>query len=505
MVRKKTLIITSAVVEEMAYIHTDDVHTTWKSFASSLPKSGGLRDEEADGVVTRTAATCETFVPAVQKNFSTFIIPTFAEEEVEGECIIQALEAFGELAESRGVAANKKGRRPRMQAVDFRDEIERAGVDMTCISTALIHIYTLEGFFYKEVNKALREDDAEVLEVLKLIFPPLLHGLSLPGVEFVGTVYRGFAIATQKEVDVYKTSLVFFWPGFTSCSKNQDESARFARGASGHPILFKIAIPSSKVACASSIQEMSKYPKEDEVLVAPYTSLTVNQTSLVEGMTLIECTAVSTMHNLTGIWSCTEDGGTYYLSQIGNKVVWFATGPSFGHVFFGILKNGELTGTFADLPTNEWRYDGAATFRISETHTRMQLKPEVSPDFFGRTFKRVKAHAEPADAPLLALCSVPADTGLTGEWRSDQGLVYFVRELSGKLFWFAYKPDGWSAANIFWGVQKGDEYIGIFSDLILSTRFRYAGEIAVQLVGTDLKIREVNGEYMCTSLTKVLR
>ena len=72
MVRKKTLIITSAVVEEMAYIHTDDVHTTWKSFASSLPKSGGLRDEEEDGVVTRTAATCETFVPQTKGRNRTF-------------------------------------------------------------------------------------------------------------------------------------------------------------------------------------------------------------------------------------------------------------------------------------------------------------------------------------------------------------------------------------------------------------------------------------------------
>ena len=139
----------------------------------------------------------------------------------------------------------------------------------------------------------------------------------------------------------------------------------------------------------------------------------------------------------------------------------------------------------------------------------MRRIPERSGDFLGSTFHRVKGHADTADAPRLAHKSVRSDDGegLTGEWHSDQGLVYFVRRLplKGLLFWFAYSPRTWSAANVFGGTYDPNEgaYVGVFSDVVLSTRFRYSGKIAVMPEGANnLRVRQVEGSYACKSLTR---
>jgi hypothetical protein len=57
--------------------------------------------------------------------------------------------------------------------------------------------------------------------------------------------------------------------------------------------------------------------------------------------------------NLTGVWSG-NDGGTYYVRQIGNVIWWYgensAVNPSFSNVANGEYTDGQLYLLWADVP-----------------------------------------------------------------------------------------------------------------------------------------------------------
>jgi len=71
--------------------------------------------------------------------------------------------------------------------------------------------------------------------------------------------------------------------------------------------------------------------------------------------------------DLTGIWTC-NDGGTYYVRQIGNEVLWYgendARHPRWSNVFHGNLssRGNTLIGTWADVPKG--RTSGMGEMRI---------------------------------------------------------------------------------------------------------------------------------------------
>ncbi|BBO78005.1 hypothetical protein DSCW_54220 [Desulfosarcina widdelii] len=58
--------------------------------------------------------------------------------------------------------------------------------------------------------------------------------------------------------------------------------------------------------------------------------------------------------NLTGSWSC-NDGGTYYLRQIGRELHWYGEAdysgqPAWANVFSGSILDGRITGKWAAVP-----------------------------------------------------------------------------------------------------------------------------------------------------------
>lgn len=458
----------------------------WSSFAAALPKSKGTQSYE-----DRPVARKETFVPAIQRNFSCSVLGCFAKKSPPAAAVmIRLLTEFGEMV----------GAPP--------DEIARIECTLAMAKTeasilvALVHAYTLQGYFYRELNRALRDDHEVRLLTVGPVIPRLMAGLAM--VPFVGTVFRGFS-ATAAEAAVYSKGLVFLWPGFTSTSTSLGVALSFAKGnGEGAAIVFQIEIASAD-CCAGDIQSMSFFKGESEVLMSPYTSLSVRKTTVADDVTVVECSALSSLHNMTGVWTCSEDMGTYYISQIESNVVWLAVGPRFTHVFFGRIKHRMLEGTFADLPCDAWRFNGTIVVSIDKSFSKMSLVQEKSPNFLGQSFVKKKSHVDQEEAPNLKHCKVASDSGLTGQWISDKGLTYFVRQVNASsLFWFAYTPNDWSAANIFWGTWDAqlEEYSGMFSDLILSTRFRYAGKLTVRVAGTTMQIRATEGAYMCQSLTQ---
>lgn len=61
-----------------------------------------------------------------------------------------------------------------------------------------------------------------------------------------------------------------------------------------------------------------------------------------------------------------NDGGAYYVSEVGDKVYWFAEHPGrdYAHVFHGTRDHGTLKGQFYSVPKDRATTHGQATFKI---------------------------------------------------------------------------------------------------------------------------------------------
>jgi hypothetical protein len=72
--------------------------------------------------------------------------------------------------------------------------------------------------------------------------------------------------------------------------------------------------------------------------------------------------------DLTGKWSC-DDDGTYYLRQIGSTIYWYgertATSPQWSNVFVGQIQGNVVSGSWADVPKGQASANGEMRFQIS--------------------------------------------------------------------------------------------------------------------------------------------
>ncbi len=72
--------------------------------------------------------------------------------------------------------------------------------------------------------------------------------------------------------------------------------------------------------------------------------------------------------DLTGKWSC-DDGGAYYLRQIGNTLYWYGeraqVNPQWSNVFVGTIQGNQVNGRWADVPKGQIMQNGQMRVRIS--------------------------------------------------------------------------------------------------------------------------------------------
>jgi hypothetical protein len=123
--------------------------------------------------------------------------------------------------------------------------------------------------------------------------------------------------------------------------------------------------------------------------------------------------------------------------------------------------------------------------------------------FMGRTWTRRRVYLRPEDFPGISFQGAPADNGVTGFWVSDQGLRYYIREVGEQLWWFCHRLD-WAVSNVAMGTRvEPGRWKAIYNDLLLSTRFRFSGEIEVRAESNDrLAISNCRGPYACTVLMR---
>ncbi|AIC16583.1 hypothetical protein [Nitrososphaera viennensis] len=74
--------------------------------------------------------------------------------------------------------------------------------------------------------------------------------------------------------------------------------------------------------------------------------------------------------NLTGVWTA-DDGGTYYIRQIGSTVWWFGTNgqDGFANVYKGTIRGDNVRGLWADVPYAVTSSGGQLVLRIIDNDT----------------------------------------------------------------------------------------------------------------------------------------
>jgi len=132
----------------------------------------------------------------------------------------------------------------------------------TATAKSLIWLYTKNSWVYEEINALLREDSP-----LLSILSPVIKGLmvsysSLSDHYYSGLVYRKTNLS-DKMLSVYKPGYTFVWSAFTSCASKNKSLDPFGE------ILFVIEIPQQFKEFAISLEDLSAFPGETEVLLSP--------------------------------------------------------------------------------------------------------------------------------------------------------------------------------------------------------------------------------------------
>jgi hypothetical protein len=72
--------------------------------------------------------------------------------------------------------------------------------------------------------------------------------------------------------------------------------------------------------------------------------------------------------DLTGTWYC-DDGGTYYLRQLGGKLFWYgersAASPGWANVLVGTVRGQDVSGHWVDVPKGRTGNKGEIRLRVS--------------------------------------------------------------------------------------------------------------------------------------------
>jgi hypothetical protein len=119
--------------------------------------------------------------------------------------------------------------------------------------------------------------------------------------------------------------------------------------------------------------------------------------------------------DLTGAWR-DENGITYCMKQIGNKLFWnMDDRPRVHNVFYGLVTESYVAGEWADLPGGQQTGSGTLTMRI-ESNDRF-VKIDQSAEYLGSVWTRAQ-EAECSASPVVAMPEPPPEPvdEMAGSW-----------------------------------------------------------------------------------------
>jgi hypothetical protein len=179
--------------------------------------------------------------------------------------------------------------------------------------------------------------------------------------------------------------------------------------------------------------------------------------------------------DLTGRWTC-DDGGKYYLHQVGNQVWWLGessdNGATWTNVFQGQVAGNQVNGKWADVPQGRIMSSGVMVLRIVDANHLKALNKTGG--FGGSNWTRQ------GGIPPVAF-------NLTGRWNCDDGGKYYVHQVGNEVWWLgksAGAEPGASWTNVFHGQIAGAQVKGNWSDVPHGSIMQ-GGVMVVQIVNPN--------------------
>lgn len=165
------------------------------------------------------------------------------------------------------------------------------------MAASVIYAYTQESPLYKEVNEALRCDNARQLAkyggFIRELQTALYNECDIKRNNFdnVEPVWRGATFAPS-EIARYRPGFTFLWASFVSTSKSESVARDIFKGN----VLFKIKVQGKGIIYALDIARFSKFQNEQEVLLFPFSGFEVLKvTKESSELTVIEMQSVDTL------------------------------------------------------------------------------------------------------------------------------------------------------------------------------------------------------------------
>jgi len=142
--------------------------------------------------------------------------------------------------------------------------------------------------------------------------------------------------------------------------------------------------------------------------------------SALFGICLVLSGWVGAASDLTGVWSA-DDGGTYYLRQVGNRLWWFGrsgdNGATWSNVFQGVMQGNHVGGTWADVPMG--RIMGAGEMYLNIVSLDRLVASNKTGGFGGSVWTRQgSSGGGVASGGTGGVCS-----GFGGRWNTNYGEV----------------------------------------------------------------------------------
>lgn len=161
--------------------------------------------------------------------------------------------------------------------------------------------------------------------------------------------------------------------------------------------------------------------------------------------------------DLTGTWQG-DDGGSYYIRQIGEQVWWYgeeqSINPGWSNVASGELNGNNLELKWVDVPKGRASGQGTLSLIVENSGNRLTAQQNIG--FGASTWNRISTGMPTSQEVPIGIPIPSGDPAydLSGIWKEANGDVYYIRQIGSEIWWFGEQIPNW--ANVAVGNIGGN-------------------------------------------------